>query len=127
AVLLMTALRSRGLAARFVSGYLVQLTDEGMVPDEPRGVTRDVVDLHAWAEVYIPGGGWIGLDATSGLLCGEGHIPLACTASPALAAPIDGTSDVCASEVTFEMGVQRLGHEPRPTRPYEDSVWESLL
>jgi uncharacterized protein (DUF2126 family) len=127
ACLLIAALRSRGLAARFVSGYLVQLTDEGMIPNAPRGVGKDVVDLHAWAEVYLPGAGWIGLDATSGLLCGEGHIPLACAASPALAAPIDGTSDVVATEVTFEMGVQRLGHEPRPTRPYEDEVWESLL
>ena len=72
------------------SGYLVQLTDEGMIPDEPRGVARDVVDLHAWAEVYLPGGGWIGLDATSGLLCGEGHIPLACTAQPAAASPDGG-------------------------------------
>ncbi|WP_437756496.1 DUF2126 domain-containing protein [Sorangium sp. So ce1389] len=127
AVLLIAALRSRGLAARFVSGYLVQLTDEGMIPDQPRGVSRDVVDLHAWAEVFLPGAGWIGLDATSGLLCGEGHIPLACTASPALASPVEGTSDTRASDVTFEMKVGRLGHEPRPTTPYEEPVWQELL
>ncbi len=127
AVLLIAALRSRGLAARFVSGYLVQLTDEGMIPDQPRGVSRDVVDLHAWAEVFLPGAGWIGLDATSGLLCGEGHIPLACTASPALAAPVEGTSDMRATDVTFEMKVGRLGHEPRPTTPYEEPVWQELL
>lgn len=127
AVLLIAALRSRGLAARFVSGYLIQLTDEGMIPDAPRGVGRDVVDLHAWAEVYVPGGGWIGLDATSGLLCGEGHIPLACTACPALAAPVDGTSDVAAGSLTFSMSVARLGHEPRPTRPYDDEVWAGIL
>src|SRR5262245_41577262 len=76
AALLIAVLRARGFAARFASGYLVQLTDEGMVPDEPRGVGRDVVDLHAWAEVFLPGAGWIGFDSTSGLLCGEGHIPL---------------------------------------------------
>jgi uncharacterized protein (DUF2126 family) len=127
AVLLVAALRARGLAARFVSGYLVQLTDEGMIPDAPRGVGRDVVDLHAWAEVYLPGGGWVGLDATSGLLTGEGHIPLACTAHPPYAAPVDGTSDVPAEAVTFSMTVGRLGHEPRPTTPYEEPVWEALL
>ena len=127
AVLLIAALRSRGLAARFVSGYLVQLRDEGMIPDEPRGVDRDVVDLHAWAEVYLPGGGWVGLDATSGLLCGEGHIPLACAASPSLASPIDGTSDVAASKFSFSMVVGRLGHEPRPTAPYVEETWVALL
>src|SRR6185369_14479221 len=127
AVLLVAALRSRGLAARFVSGYLLQLTDEGMIPDAPRGVGRDVVDLHAWAEVYLPGAGWIGLDATSGLLCGEGHIPLACTAHPPFASPVEGTSDVAAAGVSFEMTVGRLGHEPRPTTPYEESVWQALL
>jgi uncharacterized protein (DUF2126 family)/transglutaminase-like putative cysteine protease len=126
AMLLIAALRSRGLAARFVSGYLVQLTDEGMIPNEPRGVGRDVVDLHAWAEVYLPGAGWIGLDATSGLLTGEGHIPLAATATPALAAPIEGTSDMLAEEVQFSMTVGRLGHEPRPTAPYTDEVWQAL-
>ena len=127
AMLLVAALRSRGLAARFVSGYLVQLTDEGMIPDEPRGVGRDVVDLHAWAETFLPGGGWVGLDATSGLLCGEGHIPLACVARPALGSPIVGTSDVPASEVVFELKVGRLGHEARPTTPYPEETWNALL
>ncbi len=126
AMVLIAVLRSRGLAARFVSGYLVQLTDEGMIPNEPRGVGRDVVDLHAWAEVFLPGAGWIGLDATSGLLTGEGHIPLASTASPALAAPIEGTSDTLAEEVQFSMTVGRLGHEPRPTAPYTKEVWQEL-
>ncbi len=127
AVLLCEVLRSRGLAARFVSGYLVQLTDEGMIPDQPRGVGRDVVDLHAWAEVYLPGGGWIGLDATSGLLTGEGHIPLAATAEPAGAAPLEGTASHAAKDVAFELTVGRLGHEPRPTKPYVETVWERLL
>jgi uncharacterized protein (DUF2126 family)/transglutaminase-like putative cysteine protease len=126
AVLLMAALRSRGLAARFVSGYLVQLTDEGMIPDEPKGVSRDVVDLHAWAEVFLPGAGWIGLDATSGLFCGEGHIPLACTAQPQLAAAVEGTTDELAKEVGFTMRVGRLGHEVRPTAPFADDVWGQL-
>ena len=126
AVLLVAALRSRGLAARFVSGYLVQLRDEGMIPNEPKGVSRDVVDLHAWAEVFLPGGGWVGLDATSGLMCGEGHIPLACTALPRLAAPIEGSTDVVADEVLFEMRVGRLGHEVRPTAPFTDETWTAL-
>jgi len=127
AALLVAVLRSRGLAARFVSGYLVQLTDEGMIPDEPRGVGRDVVDLHAWAEVFLPGAGWIGLDATSGLLCGEGHIPLACVAQPALGGPIVGSSDVLADRVSFETKVGRLGHEARPTTPYREDTWQALL
>ena len=127
AVLLIALLRSRGFAARFASGYLVQLADEGMIPDEPKGVGRDVVDLHAWTEVYLPGAGWIGLDPTSGLLTGEGHIPLACVARPSLASPIEGTSDVAAIEVKFEAKVGRLGHEARPTAPFPDAAWERLL
>ncbi|HKD41816.1 MAG TPA: transglutaminase family protein [Myxococcaceae bacterium] len=127
AALLIAVLRARGFAARFVSGYLVQLTDEGMVPNEPRGVGRDVVDLHAWTEVFLPGAGWIGFDSTSGLLCGEGHIPLAATASGELAAPLEGTSSEAASQVSFKTTIARLGHEPRPTRPYEEKVWQGLL
>lgn len=124
ATLLLALLRERGIASRFVSGYLIQLTDEGMLPEEPKGVLCDVGDLHAWVEVYLPGAGWVGLDSTSGLMCGEGHIGLYSTATPTAAAPIDGTTSVRAEDVTFGIELTRLGHEPRPTAPYEDEVWE---
>jgi len=127
AALLVDALRARGIAARFCSGYLVQLTDEGNIPDMAKGVANDVVDLHAWAEAYVPGAGWIGLDGTSGLLCGEGHIPLAATVSPQLAAPISGTSSEPATGFNFEMSVHRLGHEPRPRKPYTDETWAAIV
>lgn len=127
AMLLCDALRARGLASRFASGYLVQLTDEGNLPDEARGVLQDVVDLHAWAEVYVPGAGWIGLDGTSGLLCGEGHIPLACTVNPELAAPISGSTSQAADDFAFSMTVERLGHEPRPLKPYDDADWAHIV
>jgi uncharacterized circularly permuted ATP-grasp superfamily protein/transglutaminase-like putative cysteine protease len=113
AALLVAALRSRGLAARFVSGYLVQLADDARLPDQATGVASDVLALHAWAEVFLPGAGWLGLDATSGLFCGEGHIPLACSAVPFLASPVEGTSDIAAQGVSFEMRVERL-IETRP-------------
>ncbi|MEM9696534.1 MAG: transglutaminase family protein, partial [Myxococcota bacterium] len=126
ALLLCDALRAQGFAARFVSGYLVQLTDEGNIPGEAKGVSEDVVDLHAWCEVYLPGAGWVGLDGTSGLLTGEGHIPLASAVRPSLAAPIDGTASRAAARFDFEMDVTRLGHEPRPRRPYTDEQWQAL-
>ena len=126
AVLLVDVLRHHGLAARFVSGYLIQLTDEGIIPDEAKGVSHDVVDLHAWAEVYIPGAGWIGLDGTSGLLTGEGHIPLAGTADPSLAGPVEGTASGAAKKLDVKMSVFRLGHEPRPRRPYTDEQWNRI-
>ncbi len=126
ALLLCDALRAQGFAARFVSGYLVQLADEGNVPDEAKGVLADVVDLHAWCEVYVPGAGWVGLDGTSGLLVGEGHVPLACTVGPDLAAPVDGTASAPATAFEFAMSVERLGHEPRPRKPYTDEEWARL-
>lgn len=124
--LMVQILRNLGLAARFASGYLIQLRPDEKSLDGPSGTDVDFTDLHAWAEVYLPGAGWIGLDGTSGLLAGEGHIPLACAPRPTSAAPISGL--VSASEVTFhhEMDVRRIYEFPRVTWPYNPGQWEKI-
>ncbi len=124
--LLVQILRNLGLAARFASGYLIQLAADQKPLEGPPGPERDFTDLHAWAEVYLPGAGWIGLDATSGLLAGEGHIPLACTADPGNAAPVIGYTDVCNVAFDFEMQVTRVHEDPRVTKPYSDAQWAAI-
>ncbi|MEW6765147.1 MAG: transglutaminase family protein [Pseudomonadota bacterium] len=124
--LLVQLARRLGLAARFVSGYLVQLAPDMEALDGPSGPTSDFTDLHAWAEIYVPGAGWIGLDPTSGLLAGEGHIPLACTPLPGGAAPIEGGTDVCEVEFDFLNEVTRIHESPRVTRPYSDLQWAAM-
>jgi len=143
--LLVQLLRHLGLAARFVSGYLIQLATDVKSLDGPSGAERDFTDLHAWAEAYLPGAGWIGMDPTSGLLAGEGHIPLACSADPVSAAPITGSFSPHDQAVTMSdangngngkhevhtdfdvsMTVTRVKEDPRVTRPYTEAQWASI-
>jgi uncharacterized protein (DUF2126 family)/transglutaminase-like putative cysteine protease len=135
--LFVQVLRHLGLAARFVSGYLIQLTADVPALDGPSGPERDFTDLHAWTEVYIPGAGWIGFDPTSGLLAGEGHIPLACTADPSDAAPITGSftytknghdeTDDVGVDFNFAMSIERIHEDPRVTKPYTPEQWTDIL
>ncbi|WP_439487254.1 DUF2126 domain-containing protein [Algoriphagus sp.] len=125
--LMVQVLRHVGLASRFASGYLVQLTADEKSLDGPSGPEADFTDLHAWTEVYVPGAGWIGLDSTSGLFAGEGHIPLACTPSPQDAAPISGMAEPVKTEFHFENKVTRIEETPRVTKPYSDEQWEQIL
>ncbi len=126
AALMVQLFRHMGMASRFVSGYLIQLVPDVKALDGPVGAKTDFTDLHAWCEVYLPGAGWIGLDPTSGLLAGEGHIPLACTPEPSAAAPISGAVDPCETVFETHMSLKRIWEAPRVTKPYTDAQWSAI-
>ncbi|HTG15079.1 MAG TPA: transglutaminase family protein, partial [Blastocatellia bacterium] len=125
--LLVEGLRNLGIASRFVSGYLIQLeSNDAASAALPGAIKGDSADLHAWTEVYLPGAGWIGLDPTSGLLAGEGHIPLVCTPTAAQAAPISGTAELPSTEFTFSLTVRRLHDERQTSSPFAEDEWQRV-
>lgn len=134
ALLFVQLLRRLGIASRFVSGYLVQLVADRKPVDGPEGPTSDFTDLHAWTEAYLPGAGWVGLDPTSGLFAGEGHIPLAATPEPEDAAPVTGgfafakedDDDECEVEFHFEMHLERIRESPPIARDYSRDEWSAI-
>jgi uncharacterized protein (DUF2126 family)/transglutaminase-like putative cysteine protease len=121
--LLVQILRHLGIAARFVSGYLIQIAADGTVPEDGGRPQTDSAAFHAWAEAFLPGAGWLGMDPTSGLFAGEGHIPLVCTPNASRAAPVEGTVEPANVNLEYSISIRRLNDPPQPSRPFAEEDW----
>ena len=122
--LLVQIMRNLGLAARFVSGYLIQLT-----ADQKRSTAAGESRLHRPARLDRGLPARRRLDRAGPdlrLLAGEGHIPLACTPDASSAAPITGAVDEAEVEFGHEMSITRIYEAPRVTKPYTDSQWGAI-
>ncbi len=123
--LLVNLCRALGLAARFVSGYLIQLADNE-TSEAGASAKGDSADLHAWAEVFLPGAGWVGLDPTSGLFTAEGHIPLACAPTPGGTAPVGGTVEPARVDFSYSLQVHRLDDARSVAKPFTEAEWVAV-
>lgn len=93
AMLFIAACRAQGLAGRFVSGYQARSK-------------RPERYLHAWPEVYLPGGGWRGFDPTRGLAIADTHVAVAAAPTPAGAMPIEGSfTGQANSKMTYHIAI----------------------
>ncbi|MEB3156112.1 MAG: transglutaminase family protein [Cyanobacteriota bacterium] len=117
AMLYVAACRAVGLAARFVSGYSMH---------HPPEVSEH--ELHAWAEVYLPGAGWRGYDPSLGLAVADGHVALAATPDHRLAAPVSGhfRGTGATSEMRYDLTV-RAAASLEDLGPDAAGAWSSPL
>ncbi len=92
ALLFIEAARSLGFGARFVTGYLYDPALDGAIAVQGAGTT------HAWAEVYLPGAGWVEYDPTNGVIAGENLIRVAVTRDASQAVPVAGSFDGGAAD-----------------------------
>lgn len=84
AVFFIALCRLQGLAARFVSGYLYE-------PPNPEITNPIPPEMHAWAEVYLPGAGWRGIDPSRGIFCDDRWVQIAHSAIAESVNPVQGT------------------------------------
>ena len=126
--LLVQLLRHLGYAARFVSGYLIQLVADIKPLEGPEGPTADFTDLHAWTEVYLPGAGWIGLDADLRPDGRRGPYSAGGQPRPAIGrADHRARSSRARSHSTSPCRFRRIRETPRVTKPYTDRQWQDIL